>query len=273
LLDPTKPFAYAGENLAAHWLRSGGATLIVMKSKESRRIIGRLDTGNDIYIALKELCRTQELLTAEIRGVGYLSSARLAVYDPDAATFIEDEEAMGPVQVLSLMGNVSQRKGEPSLHLQTTLCLLGPKGGAIRGGRLLSGLVADFEFVIDTIDDFALVREYDKETGLYPWLNIVPKDGHISSDDEIDRTDFLPGRLGARPSEDEPEYELNADDTLVHPRLGTCTLLSADDDRASIRLENGRIVELHLGLLRLQRISKSPKGHQTFEVIVRKRND
>ena len=247
--------------------------MIVMKSKESRRIIGRLNTGDDIYKSLKELCKKHDLLTGDIRGVGYLQDARLAVYDPETATFIEDEEPLGPVQVISLMGNVSQRKGEPSLHLQTMLVLLGEEaGGALRGGRLLSGTIADFEFVVDTVDDFALVREYDEETGLYPWLNIAPRDADNAEDVTLDRGEFLPGRLGARPSEDEPEYDLNADDTLEHPRLGTCTLLSADDDRASIRLENGRVVELHLGLLRLQRISKSPAGHQTFQVNVRKRN-
>jgi predicted DNA-binding protein with PD1-like motif len=241
-----------------------------MKSKQCRRFIGRLDTGSDVYTALKELCSEQELLTGDIRGLGYLQDARLAIYDPETATFIEDEEPTGPVQVLNLTGNVSQRKGEPSLHLQATVLLLG-QAGMIRGGRLLSGTVADFEFVIDSVDDFTLVRVYDPETGLYPWLNIISKEGANEEASIIDRNEFLPGRLSVRPADDEPEYELRPDDTLIHPRLGTCTVVHADEFRASIKLESGRTVELHLGLMQLHRVSKSVDGHQTFEINVRKR--
>ena len=218
------------------------------------------------------MCKKHDIQTGFLRGVGYLDNARLALYDPVHATFVEDEEPTPHVQILSLQGNVSQRDGAHSMHLQCTLAVLGENPGQVRGGRLLSGKVADLEFIIDSVDDFQLLRSYDDQTGLYPWLNLMPAGGFDNSEPAIDRTEFLPGRLG-RKSPDEPTYELQPDDTLEHPRLGTCVVVQvSDEDRASIRMESGRVAELHLGLLKLERTAKSKTGHQTFRVMIRRRD-
>jgi predicted DNA-binding protein with PD1-like motif len=244
--------------------------LIVTESKEGRRIVGRLEAGLDVIEAFTDICKKHSIATGEIRAIGYLNSAQLSTYDAGNKAFQEPREFATATQVLNLTGNVSMFDGDPTVHLQALLLL--SSDNTIHGGRLDGGIVHDLEFFIDAVDDFSFVRTKD-ESGLSPWLQIqgtqMGVDGNISH-----RTDFLAGRLTPRHRDhNEPIYELRADDQLEHPRLGPCVVVQVpDDDRASIRLDSGRVVDLHMGLVRLERTGTNKKGNQTFRVIMRKRD-
>lgn len=244
--------------------------MIVMQTKQHRRFAGRIGAEGDLLEKLKELCRTHEIRTAEIRGIGYLRSARLARWDATAGQLLTDEEAGPPAQLLSLLGNVSQSERGVSLHLQVQLLHDDGEQQTLRGGRLVAGDIEDFEFFMETVDDFAFVRAGDGD-GLDPWVQIA-SDAHVASQDMPSRSEFLPGRLGSRNDEGD-DYELRPDDRLLHPRLGRCVVVQVpDEDRASIRLESGRVVDLHLGLLKLVCTERADDGRQTFKVQIRKRS-
>jgi len=243
--------------------------MIVMQCKESRRFAGRIGPEGDLLDCLKNLCRTHNISTAEIRGVGYLRSARLAVYDPPTEAFVEEDAPGPPAQVLSMLGNVSQQGEELALHLQVQLLVVHGGERTIRGGRLVAGEVEDVEFFMETVDDFGFVR-YPAADGLSPWMQVA-SDAHSAAEDASSRAEFLPGRLGSRGDEGE-EYELKPGDRLRHPRLGACVVVQVpDEDRASIRLESGRVVELHMGLLKLVPLSAPPGAQKTYKVEIRRR--
>lgn len=245
--------------------------MIVMNSKAVRRLAGRIGDA-ELMASLQVVCRNHAIRTAEIRGIGYLRSAVLAVYDAGSDTFVTAEEPTPAAQILSLLGNVSREGDNLSLHLQVMLLIGEGADQRVVGGRLLGADVVDLEFFVDCIDDFAFVRA-PGSAGLAPWLQI--DSAHHTPQDEPDtpRVDFLPGRLGARPEDGEQEYELHEGDALQHPRLGACVVLDVpDEDRASIKLKSGRIVELHLGLLKLKRERRDADGRQHFVVQIRRRN-
>lgn len=243
--------------------------MIVMQTKEHRRITGRIGAEGDLLERLRDVCRTHEIRQGDLRGVGYLRSARLSVWDAAEGEFVDEDADGRPAQILSLLGNVSQGDEGPSFHLQVQLLEYDGEQQIIRGGRLLAADVEDFEFFLEVVDDFAFVRA-EGEKGLSPWLQIAT-DAHTAHDDVPSRTEFLPGRLGSR-NDDGDDYELKPDDRLLHPRLGRCIVVQVpDEDRASIRLESGRVVELHLGLLKLVRKDRGDSGLQTFQVQIRRR--
>ena len=45
-----------------------------------------------------------------------------------------------------------------------------------------------------------------------------------------------------------------------------------DDNHATIRMENGRVVDLHLGLFDLEPAEEDSKGAQVYNVRMRKRS-
>jgi len=242
-----------------------------MQSKSSRHLGGRLSEGVDVIESLQQVVRNHKVGTAEIRGIGYLRSAYLATYDPEEDVFVTEEEATPPAQILSLLGNVSRSQDGISIHLQVMLLVPDGEGHRVVGGRLMGGEVMDVEFFMQTVDDFGFVRVGEAD-GLAPWLQIESEQ-HASMDDApTQRAEFLPGRLGSRFDDNDPEYELHPEDTLDHPRLGRCVVLAVpDEDRASIRLASGRTVELHLGLLKLVRASDDNAEVQHFKVKMRRR--
>src|SRR5690606_22884942 len=104
----------------------------------------------------------------------------------------------------------------------------------------------------------------DPRTGLDPWRHVEFGEGPLKAPD--DRTIPLlephtvpapaaqpsPGKAAVL-TPDEPsiahDLEITEGDILNHPTLGRCDVVStSDEERLSIRLESGRVVELHLGL-------------------------
>ena len=68
------------------------------------------------------------------------------------------------------------------------------------------------------------------------------------------------------------DIEINEGDWLDHPTLGTCRVLTTDEDEhVSIELESGRRVELHLGLIQLTPAGTHDKGGRRFAVSIARR--
>ena len=212
------------------------------------------------------MCKNHRIGTGSVRGIGRLASHRLAQWD--GTEWTEDDGDQGPVQLVSLTGNISKGSGEStwSIHLNG---IVAGADGSIRGGRIVEATVDDLEFFVYTLDDFSFVRS-EADEGPGEWLQIDTGE-HTKDHGASHREEFLPGRLGARHNEQD-EYELMEGDLLDHPKFGLCSVVSeADDERATVRLDNGRTLELHLGLLEIRRIAIDDNGRQTFRLRIRRR--
>ena len=83
-------------------------------------------------------------------------------------------------------------------------------------------------------------------------------------DDDDDDDDF---------AADDDEYEVEAGDFLEHNRFGRCSVLNSDGERVTVRMENGRVAELHLSVLTLNltKDREEEEGPRTFTVAIRRR--
>lgn len=223
--------------------------MILTKSELGRRYVGRLDLGSELIATLLDACRQHHIVCGEIRGTGYLSRARLVHYDATThQTSIPEAWIDGPLSLGSAQGTVSQLENDASVHLHAVLV---DSGGRSWAGQIADADVISFEFVIDTFDDMVLIRGDDRATGLSQWLQLrspgePPLPPEAPSRPPTAESDADDGR------DEVDEVMTSPGDILEHPRFGRCIVVNQpDEERVTVRLENQRTVDLHLGLVRL----------------------
>ncbi len=96
--------------------------------------------GDEILSGLVELAATHGVTSAQVTGLGGLASATLGFGDPSVGAFAFREIRVDEKsELVSLVGNVSMRDGEPYVHVHAVLALA---DGSTRGGHLIEAHVA-----------------------------------------------------------------------------------------------------------------------------------
>ncbi len=132
-----------------------------------RQIMGRLSKGDDLLAALGKICREHDISLGEVQALGAVSRARVGYYHQAEQNY-EFLEFPQPLEILSLVGNVSMKDGHPLVHVHVTLA---DAEGRAFGGHLAEGTtVFACEFLIREFKaDTSLTRRLDQETGLFLW--------------------------------------------------------------------------------------------------------
>jgi predicted DNA-binding protein with PD1-like motif len=132
-----------------------------------RKLMGRLAKGADLLEALEEQCRLNNITLGEVRALGAVTKARVGYYKQDIQKYMF-LELDRPLEILSLIGNISLKDGQPMVHAHVTLS---DEDGRAFGGHLAPGtLIFACEFVIqEDKSDQVLQRTLDTETGLFLW--------------------------------------------------------------------------------------------------------
>jgi len=144
-----------------------------MASREfarGRRVVARLPFGADLLEAIATVAEEHGVKVAEIRAIGAVQRARLACYDQ--ATRAYGEWSLDqPLELVTLLGNVSQRDGATAVHVHATLA---DYDGVCFGGHVARGCVvfACELFLQELAGGEPLERAYDDETGLPLWGNV-----------------------------------------------------------------------------------------------------
>ncbi len=241
--------------------------MIFTETREGRRFVGELDPGAPIVATLHSLLSQYSITTGWIRGSGYVQDPILRGVLNEGG-FSEPQAFPGRFLVVALDAIVSERGGETDLIVRT---MLHGEDGTVAAGVLEEGISASLELNCQTCDDITLRRYHDEQVGLARWLDVavniaeaapeVVKSGRVAME-------AMPSRL-LEPNE---MPQLKVGDWLEHPRLGECEVVQVvDDDRVSIRMESGKVAQLHLGLLTLTG-SKRRRGRNVYDVQIRRRN-
>lgn len=137
-----------------------------------RTLMGQLPHGSDLYEELTKIVRAEKIRLGRIQALGATTHARVAYYDQKARTY-NPIEFPGGMEILNIHGNVSERDGEPFVHVHI---LLGDPEGRIFGGHVLPGTkLFACEVFIDELEGPPLLREQEPKTGLHLW-----KTGYLS---------------------------------------------------------------------------------------------
>lgn len=120
-----------------------------------------LKKGENLFEGILRRVREWNLKTAALTGLGMVDEVLLAYYELDNKEYIT-QRFVGPYELISLTGNLSQVDGEPFLHIHGCL---GNNDYQVVGGHFMDALVgASIEILVQPLDE--MIRRYDKETGL-----------------------------------------------------------------------------------------------------------
>ena len=98
----------------------------------------RLEIGEEIVSEIKDFCARNNLFCAEVSGIGAVSEATLGFYNVRSKEYSKTV-IEGPLEMVSLLGSVTQKDGEPYLHLHASFsgkdcnCLGGHLNSAVIG--------------------------------------------------------------------------------------------------------------------------------------------
>lgn len=241
--------------------------MIFTETREGRRFVGELDPGMPVVASFHGLLNDYQIGSGWIQATGYVSDPIVRSVGAEGG-FGEPQAYPGRFLCVVLEALVSERLGETDL---TVRVLLHREDGLVVGGLLEEAISGSLELRCRTWDDITLRRFQDPDSGLDRWLDVsvnvsesvpeVVKSGRVAME-------AMPSRL-LEPNE---MPQLRIGDFLEHPRLGECEVTQViDDDRVAIRMESGKIAQLHLGLLTLTRAQRR-KGRNVYSVQIRRRN-
>jgi predicted DNA-binding protein with PD1-like motif len=128
--------------------------------------MGRLEAGEEVVAALRDLARAERIDAGFVRGQGTVSGATLARFDPAARAYVPVAALEGALELVSLQGSVSLEDGVASPWLWAVLAAA---SGAVAAGRLVAARAVHVEFAVDVLDDGDLERRPDPATGLPLW--------------------------------------------------------------------------------------------------------
>jgi len=140
---------------------------VIKPVNPTRRLMGRLPKGGDLLEELNALCAREKVAAGEVKAIGAVERATLGFYDQQRREyqFHQFDQAM---ELVSLMGNVSLKDGQPFVHAHV---VLGDDQGRLFGGHLAPGApVFACEAIITVFEtESPFVRTLDEPTGLPLW--------------------------------------------------------------------------------------------------------
>jgi predicted DNA-binding protein with PD1-like motif len=118
--------------------------------------------GEEAFETVQSAVREHSIQAAQVTAVGGFKNADLGYFQKTADDYLQIP-VTEQVEVLSLIGDVAQDSGEPSLHLHA---VLGRPDGSTVGGHLLRGEVwPTLEVIVSEVAP-ELAKRYDPQTGL-----------------------------------------------------------------------------------------------------------
>jgi len=138
----------------------------IKRQKINKLIWFQIKHSDDLYGALADYCLKNKIKSGLIIAVGALKNAKLSYYDQSKKVFLP-KNINKPLEILSCLGNVSLKDGQPFVHVHLTVS---DKTGRVYGGHLEKGsVVFACECAILETSGELLNRKFDKLTGLSLW--------------------------------------------------------------------------------------------------------
>jgi len=138
---------------------------VLFQYKPDEELILSLKPDADLIQSITELAAHRRIETASFAAIGALKRAKLGYYDQKKNRYREIK-VDSPHEMVSCVGNISLKDGEPFAHVHVVLA---DATGNTRAGHLLEGIVFVAEVHLRTLEGPKLERKYDEPTGLWLW--------------------------------------------------------------------------------------------------------
>ena len=130
--------------------------------KFSNNYIVRIDKNEEVLEKITELCRTEGIKLGSITGLGASNKVVIGLFDTVEKQY-HQKEITGPMEITSLVGNISTKDGETYLHCHINVC---DADNHVWGGHLnYCNISATCELNITAVDG-CVERKFSDEIGL-----------------------------------------------------------------------------------------------------------
>lgn len=118
--------------------------------KMGRRIVLRLDQGEELLSCVTEVCQAEHVPAALVSGIGFTTEMRVRVFDKDEKRFLF-QTLRESMEIVSLTGNVLQTERGLFAHLHI---MAADRSMRVRGGHLVHCTIgATGELVLDVLEE------------------------------------------------------------------------------------------------------------------------
>lgn len=125
----------------------------------------RPDPGDEVVSCITELIRQEGIRLASIKGIGACNEAEIGLYEVEKRHY-EMRRFSEEMEMLALNGNISEKDGEPYLHLHA---VFGRADMSVIGGHLNKAVISGTGEIFIETKEGALERKVDERTGLNVW--------------------------------------------------------------------------------------------------------
>ena len=122
----------------------------------------RIDKGEEVLTSLTNFCKKENIKVGQITGLGATDKITIGLFNPNEKAY-KKSESTGPMEITSLIGNISSKDNEVYLHCHINVC---NENMNVIGGHLNECYISlTGEFIITMIDG-KVERELDPSIGL-----------------------------------------------------------------------------------------------------------
>lgn len=142
--------------------------MIAFESVRGRRIVGRIEHGEDLFVALAALVREQRITTGWLSATGAFLSAEFQTFDASTRGYV-NTRPVEACDVLHLNGSITTENGAPSFSLHAVVSRKEAGAPVVQGGKLRAAIAVACEFMIECVDDLEIERGWDSASGMSLW--------------------------------------------------------------------------------------------------------
>lgn len=138
--------------------------------KEKGAVYLRVDKGEEVLAAIKEVCQKEKIEGGYFQGIGACGQTVLSTWIPEREDFIQ-HNLSGMLEMISLMGNLSvDGKGESFSHSHAIFSYLKEDGEiGIIAGHLESAEISYTGEIIIVPAQEKIGRVFDEKAGIEVW--------------------------------------------------------------------------------------------------------
>ena len=125
-------------------------------------IVARIDRGEEILAAVREIAGTEHIQLASVSALGATNDFTVGVYNVDEKQY-HANDFKGNFEIVSLTGTINTMDGEfyTPLHMSA-----GDEKGQVFGGHLNRAVVSAVCEMVITVIDGVVDRHFSEEIGL-----------------------------------------------------------------------------------------------------------
>ncbi|ASJ12762.1 PPC domain-containing DNA-binding protein [Thermococcus thioreducens] len=135
-----------------------------MRFSRGRNFLFRIPEGEEFLEFINRFAKKNNILIGTVSAIGTLRNPKIGYFDEEAGEY-KIIALRGTYELVSLLGNISVKDGEPFAHIHVAL---GDSDGMLYGGHLIEGEVFVAEVFIQELLGELLERK-PQENGLALW--------------------------------------------------------------------------------------------------------